>query len=129
MTTQLAQGTKEIPVGGSGGGFGGIGPLGLEGKQPGEAPKVFSDIISTVIGFLTIVAALWFIFMVITGGYGWLSAGGDKQKVADAKSKITQAVIGLGVVVVGIIIVRLVTQILGIDVVLDPVKAIKLISP
>lgn len=128
MNTLIAA-TKEIPIGGKGGGFGGIGPLGLEGKQPGEAPSVFSDLISTIVGFLTIVAALWFIFMVITGGYGWMTAGGDKQKLADAKSKITQAIIGLGVVTLGIVLVRLVTQLLGIDVALDPVKAIKLLSP
>lgn len=120
----LAQVPTSLPGGGQ---FKGIGPLGNFGRD--EAPKVFSDVLSSVVGFLTIVAALWFIFMVVTAGYNWMSAGGDKQKVADAKSKLTHAVIGLGVVALGIILVRLVAQLLGIDVVLDPTKAIPLLTP
>lgn len=123
---QLTQVPKEIPGGGE---FRGIGPLGLEGKAVSDAPAVFGQVISSVIGFLTVVGALWFIFLVITAGYNWMTAGGDKQKLADAKSKLTHGVIGLGVVALAIILVRLVTQLLGIDVVLDPTKAIPLLTP
>ncbi|MBI3290135.1 hypothetical protein HYZ78_01935 [Candidatus Microgenomates bacterium] len=111
------------PIGGE---FKGIGPLGRPGDN---APQLFSNVLSTIIGFLTIVAALWFIFLVITAGYGMMSSGGDKQKFADARSKLTTGVIGLGFVVLAVILVRLVARLLGIDDVLDPMKAIPLLSP
>ena len=114
------------PIGGE---FKGIGPLGLEGKSATDAPVLFATIISNIVGFLTIVGALWFLFLVIIAGYGIMSAGGDKQKIADARGKLTSGVIGLGVVAVGIVLVRLVALLLGIDVVLDPTKAIDLLTP
>lgn len=127
--SNLLAATKEVPIGGSGGGFGGIGPLGLEGKQPGDAPAVFATVISNIVGFLTLVGAVWFIFQVIISGYSIMSAGGDKQKLSDAKSKLTSSIIGLGVVVLAIVLVRLVATLLKIDVVLDPTKAIDLLTP
>lgn len=122
----LAQIPKDIPGGGE---FRGIGPLGLEGKAVADAPVVFGTIISNVIGFMTIVGALWFIFQVMIAGYNWMTAGGDKQKLADAKGKVTSSIVGLGIVALAVVLVRLVALLLKIDVVLDPINAIKLLSP
>lgn len=120
---------KEIPIGGSEGGFGGIGPLGLIGIPASQAPRVFATVISNVIAFMTIIGALWFMFQVFIAGYNWLSAGGDKQKVAEARGKLTQAVTGLVVVVIAIFFVRLIATLLGIEVALDPIEAVKLLTP
>lgn len=122
----LAQVPTAFPGGGE---LRGIGPLGLANKPPGSADVIFAQVISNIIGFLTIVAGLWFLFNVIIAGFGWLSAGGDKQKLADAQGKLTSSVIGLTVVVIGIFIVRLVTNLLGIQLVLDPVGAILNLRP
>lgn len=105
----------------------GIGPLG--NFTPVDAARIFGSIISSIIGFLTVVAGLWFIFNIIIAGYGWLSAGGDKQKLADAQAKLTSSVIGLLVVVVAIFFVRFVTALLEIELVLDPVKVIERLQP
>lgn len=109
--------------------FQGIGPLGLETLPTGEAPRIFATVISNVIGFLTIVAGLWFLFQVIIAGYGWLTAGADKQKLADAQGKLTSSVLGLTIVVVAIFFVRLITTLLGIEVILDPIRAVQELTP
>lgn len=111
------------------GGLKGIGPLGLEGRSPAEAPQIFANVISNVIGFMTIIGALWFLFQAIIAGYNWLGAGGDKQKVADARSKLTNAIFGMGVVALAIVLVRLVATLLKIEDVLDPIKAVQMLTP
>jgi hypothetical protein len=94
----------------------GIGPLGEPGLTESEAVERFGNIISGVIGFLTVVAGIWFIFQFIIGAIGWLSAGGDKVKVELAQKKITQGIIGLAVVVSAVFLIELIGNLLGLKV-------------
>ena len=56
-------------------------------------------IISTAIqGFLSLLAII-FIILIIVAGYGWMTAGGDEQKVTKAKDTIEKAIIGLIIIV------------------------------
>lgn len=87
-----------------------------------------ASIISNVIGFLTIVAGLWFTINFILGAVSWISAGGDKGKVKEAKDKITQGVVGLAIVVAAYTIAGLLGRILGLNF-LDIGGALKLILP
>lgn len=109
--------------------FEGIGPLGLEGKTPADAPEIFAMIITNVVGFMTVIGGLWFLFQVLIAGFNWLGAGGDKQKLAEAQAKLTSGVVGFGVVALGIVLVRLVAALLKVDLILDPVKAIPMLTP
>lgn len=71
-----------------------------------DAPEQFSNLqnidfgglITIVITFAIIIAALAFFFMLILGGIKWITSGGDKGKVESARSQITSALIGLVVV-------------------------------
>lgn len=96
-------------------GFGYLGETNLFGNIT-EATNRFNRTISIVIGILTIVAGIWFVFQFITGAITWLSAGGDKAKVQEAQQKITNAVIGLAVTIAAVFIVDLVGSILGISI-------------
>ena len=48
-----------------------------------------------IITIVFIVAAVMTLFYLIMGAINWISSGGDKGKVEDARNKITSAVIGL----------------------------------
>ena len=94
---------------------------GLAGPGP-TAPATASGVgeglahtISVVIGLFTLVAGIWFLFQVITSGYAYMNAGGDKEKAATARKKITQALVGLVIVVLAIFIINLLGYILDID--------------
>ena len=105
------------------GGLRGKGPLGLEGiTDSTKAGGVFNKFISTTIGVMTIIAIIWFIVQFFSGAVAIVSSSGDKQKLSEAKGKITSALIGLVVVVAAIFLVELIGKILGIDLILNPAE-------
>ena len=61
-------------------------------------------------------AAIWFIIQIIIAGYNWINAGGDKNAATAAWQKITNAVVGLMVVVLAWVIAGLLGTILGIEI-------------
>lgn len=102
----------------------GFGPLGLEqGQDPGD---IFNKFISNAIGLMTIIAFLWFIFLVIIGAIGIMSAGGDKNAIQTNTKKITNGLIGLVVLISAIALIQLIGKLFQIDnFILDPATAIK----
>lgn len=113
------------------GGDDGFGPWGGLGgtEDVGTAAGYFTDIISRIIGIMTIIAGIWFVFMFIIGGYGYLTAGGDSKKMGEATSKITSAVIGLVVIVAAYALISLIGKLLGFEDILRPQKFIPLLGP
>ena len=106
----LAQ--REVPIAPSGG-LHGPGPtVPTNGGALGESA---AHLISVVIGLFTLVAGLWFLVQLILGGYAYMSAGGNKEKAQAASQKITQALIGLVIVILAIFIINLLGYILNID--------------
>ena len=100
--------------------FEGIGPLGLEGRSKEEAPSLFNTFLARTIGLLTMIAAIWFTFSLVTGAISIISSGGDKAKVAEARARIVTALIGLVVIIAAIFIVELIGTLIGFDLILNP---------
>jgi|GEM_PF-1146532 len=73
--------------------------------------------ISAIVGTLTIIAGLSLLLYFISGAYAWVTAGGEAEKLEKARGQILNALIGFVLVVVGWFFVRLIGQILGIDIV------------
>ncbi len=80
--------------------------------------------ISTIVGVLTVVAGLGFLLYFLLGGLTWITAGGDKNNTAKAQKQMTDATIGLIVVVVAYFIAGIVGFVLGIDI-LKPADMLK----
>jgi len=93
----------------------GIGPLGV----PGNPAVTLAKILSTVVGLLTVVAAIYFMFILITGAIGIMTAGGDKGGVEEARRKITNGLIGLIITIAAMYIMDVVAKFLGIPSILD----------
>src|SRR4030042_6577922 len=85
------------------GGGEGLGPFGNASSLTGEPGAVtaltwITGVVSSIIGILTICATIWFMFQFLVGGLNWITAGGDKTKLATARDRITNAFIGLIIV-------------------------------
>lgn len=108
MNRLLAQGIQIAPSGG----FHGIGPL---GNPQGNGLPALSNFISVVIGIMTIIAFIWFTFILVTGAISIIGSGGDKQALENARKKITNGIIGLILVIAAVFIIDLIGNIFGIS--------------
>lgn len=109
-------------VGGSSSGEVGGGSSGTASKGVGQidptvlgVPTKINDIISSVVQLAYAVAGLVFFFMLLFGGIRYLSAGGDEKAAAAARGTLTNAVIGLIIVVAAFLVTQLLFSIFKIQ--------------
>jgi len=100
----------------------GLGPAGdTSDLGSGQAAMdKLTGAISSIVGILTIVAAFWFFIQFTLGGIAWITAGGDKQKLTQARDKLSNAFVGLVIVVAGWAILALAGQFFGWTTILNP---------
>jgi cytochrome bd-type quinol oxidase subunit 2 len=99
--------------------------------RPDTAVNNVELFISNMIGLLTIVAGLFFVFYFIMGGLNWITAGGEQGKIEKARDQMVQSVIGMVVIVISYGLMGIIGKFLGIDILqpgntflmqLDPTK-------
>lgn len=76
----------------------------------------FGNFLSTIITTVTVVGSLAFVVYFFIGALKWITAGGDKNKVAEAQSQMTQGAIGLIALVASYFVIGIVGAVLGIDI-------------
>lgn len=54
-----------------------------------------SKFLSNFVNLIYALAAVVLIFMLLWGAYDWLTSGGEKEKVEQARQKITHSLIGI----------------------------------
>jgi len=59
--------------------------------------------------------ALALLLFIAWGGVNWLTAGGDKGKLTEAKDRITQGIVGMAILVATTAIAAFLTQLFGVD--------------
>lgn len=99
---------------GCGGGFGAFADLFCQGNF--NLGKIFNSFVSNILGLLTAISALYFFFQFVTAGIAWIGAGGDKNSIEQARSKIFNAVIGLVVVASAWVLVGIIGSFVGLDI-------------
>lgn len=92
-------------------------PLNIGGSL-GDTFKItdLGAFISSVFGVGITLAAMATLFYLLWGGFDWLTSGGDKTAVENARNKITQAIIGLLIVVIIWALFGLVQRFLGVSI-------------
>jgi len=104
-----------------------LGQIGGEGLGPfanvTDAVAGLTDItniVSSIIGIMTVAAAIWFMLQFTIGGWSWITSGGDKTKLESARNRITHAAVGLIIVVAGWSILAIFGQFFGYDILINP---------
>lgn len=99
-------------------------PIGPTLSGPGELGNtdsawdpggLFNTTLSAAVGILSVIAAIYFLFLLITGSISYMQAGGDQGKAEEARKKITTAIIGLIIVLGAVFLADFVGFILGFD--------------
>ncbi len=84
-------------------------------KPPEEAPATLGHILSTAITLALIGASVVFLFIIITGGISYMTAGGDKEKKVAASTRLTNGAIGLAIVFCLFAIAQLFSSLFGVN--------------
>jgi len=102
--------------GGSGGNIGDWFLLGA-GRPIKDVFSSIGSVVSIVIIFLFSLAALAAFIMILIGGIKYMFSGGDVEAAAGARSTVTYAIIGLVLVVCAFVIVKVLSTILGFNII------------
>lgn len=86
------------------------------------------NLLSSVIGFFTILGGIFFIVYFLIGGMEWITSAGDSGKLASARNRVIFGIIGLVILVSAYAIIGLIGGILGLDL-LSPASQIQKIVP
>lgn|SRR3989344_6047701 len=72
------------------------------------------NIVTFAIAAIIVIATLFALLYIVLGAFQWITSGGDKQKVADARNHILAAVIGLVIIALSFVIINVVITALGL---------------
>jgi len=81
-----------------------------------DTGNVLGQIISSVSNVIISLAAIAVLMYFLWAGYNWLTAGGDKQKVEEARTRITNALIGMAIVASALALSAIVNKFFGTNV-------------
>ena len=82
---------------------------------PPGAPTDIGKFTGGAIRLFIIVAGLFLLMYMLWGAFDWITSGGEKERIVKAQAKITQAVIGMLLVIVSLVLFNLIAgDILGI---------------
>lgn len=85
----------------------------LQGKTGSEFLNQF---IPNIIGMSFIIGVLIFLFIMIIGAVQWITSGGDKTGLESARGKITNALIGIVLLLATFAIIKIIEDFMGIDI-------------
>lgn len=85
-------------------------------NSPLGSAGFLSVFVPRFIGLLLVFGGLAFFFMFLWGAITWIISGGDKASVENAKGRITNALIGLILMVGVFAIAKLIESFFGIDI-------------
>lgn len=81
-----------------------------------SAPLDLGVFVSRIVGLALIVAAIAAFLYLVLAGILWITAGGDKGKIEEARNRITGSLIGLAIVAAAWAVFLLVDHFLGLGV-------------
>lgn len=84
-------------------------PAGL--PKPGTENTIISNALTIFITAGIIITVI----MVIYAGIKWVTSGGDKQKLASARARLTWAIIGLVIILVSFFIISIFSYVFNVN--------------
>lgn len=99
-------------------------PVENAGVQVGKASadSLLGGVIRNAIVLIFSIASVSAVLVFLWGALDWIFSGGDKEKVSNARKKITNALVGLIVLAVSFLVLSLVGTFVGIN----PLKGINI---
>lgn len=94
--------------------------LGNVGSNVGLAANTgLGVILANAIKIVLAIALIAVLFMLVFGAFEWIISGGEKEKVGNARNRITHALIGLAILGLAFVILTIVGNIVGVNILGD----------
>lgn len=74
-----------------------------------------SNLLNKIIQLIYMGASVVFLFMIIFSAFQWITSGGDKEKVGQARARLTHAIIGITLLALAFVIARIIGGITGFN--------------
>lgn len=84
--------------------------------QKKSGMEFFQIFIPNLITIGLIIGVLFFLFILIIGGIQWISSGGDKNALEAARSKVTNAIVGIIILFSVFAVLLLIQNFFGISI-------------
>jgi amino acid transporter len=75
-----------------------------------------SVVITNILTIIFMVSILLVLFFLIIGAFKWITSGGEKEKIKEARETIVNALIGLAILALAFLIVNIIGGILNINI-------------
>lgn len=82
---------------------------------PSGGLGTLEKILQVGITLALILALVLTVFFIIFSGVQWITSGGDKQKLQNARNRLTYAIVGLIVVLLAIFLVRVIGGVFNVN--------------
>ena len=77
--------------------------------------KSLETVFSNILNIAITIAGLVLFIMLLAGGFGYLTSGGDPEKVKKASSTLTNALMGFVLLIASWFILKLISEFTGVD--------------
>lgn len=88
-----------------------VGTINVPTGIPSQVGQV-SSFISVIVRAFVIVAGLFTLWQFLSGGFTYITSGGDKSKISEASNRITMSILGLVVVAASFVLIALISRLL-----------------
>jgi hypothetical protein len=88
-----------------------VGNIDLPAGIPKETTQT-TDVISALVRFIVVVAGVFALWQLLTGGLAYISSGGDKGKLTEAQNKIQMSLVGLVIIAASFLIIAIISKVL-----------------
>lgn len=84
-------------------------------KSGGSVEKLVENIVVNAVSILFAVGGIGVVVYFVWGAVDWIFSGGDKEKVTNARKKMTHAIIGLVLLSLSFVIINIIGEIVGFN--------------
>lgn len=76
----------------------------------------FQDLLPRMIGLALVIGVIVFFFIMVTGAIQWITSGGDKTAIEGARGKITNALVGVVLLLSVFALLKIIEDFFGINI-------------
>lgn len=78
--------------------------------------EFLNKLLPNMVGLALVIGTVIFFFILIFGAIQWITSGGDKARLEIAKSKITNALIGIVILLTVFVVLKIIEDFFGINI-------------